>query len=83
MAEILTKLVVDLSKGKNDPLRVQSIPLTADEITEREAMAVEAEAQRVTDEEAAQALADLKTSARAKLVAGEPLTEAEAATLVI
>ena len=57
--------------------------LTADEITEREAMAVEAEAQRVADEEAAQALADLKTSARAKLVAGEPLTEAEAATLVI
>ena len=58
MAEILTKLVVDLSKGKNDPLRVQSIPLTDDEITEREAMAVEAEAQRVTDEAAAQALAE-------------------------
>jgi hypothetical protein len=83
MAEILTKLVVDLSKGKNDPLRVQSIPLTSAEIEEREAMAVEAEAQRVTDEEAAQALADLKTSARAKLVAGEPLTAEEAATLVI
>ena len=83
MSEILTKLVVDLSKDKNDPLRVQSIPLTQLELDERQAMAVEAEAQRVTDEAAAQALADLKTSARAKLVAGEPLTEAEAATLVI
>ena len=83
MAEILTKLVVDLSKGENDPLRVQSIPLTQLELDERQAMAVEAEAQRVADEEAAQALTDLKTSARAKLVAGEPLTEAEAATLVI
>jgi hypothetical protein len=82
MAEILTKLVVDLSKGENDPLRVQSIPLTQLELDERQAMAVEAEAQRVTDETAAQALADLKTSARAKLVAGEPLTEAEATTLV-
>ena len=83
MTEILTKLVVDLSKGKNDPLRVQSIPLTDDEITEREAMAVEAEAQRVEQEEEAEALAALKTSARAKLVAGTPLTEEEAATLVI
>ena len=82
MAEILTKLVVDLSKGENDPLRVQSIPLTQLELDERQAMAVEAEAQRLTDEAAAQALTDLKTSARAKLVAGEPLTEAEAATLV-
>ena len=82
MAEILTKLVVDLSKGENDPLRVQSIPLTQLELDERQAMAVEAEAQRVTDEAAAQALTDLKTSARAKLVSGQPLTEEEAATLV-
>ena len=82
MSEILTKLVVDLSKGKNDPLRVQSIPLTDAEIAEREQMAIEAEAQRLADEEAAQALADLKTSARAKLVSGQPLTEEEAATLV-
>ena len=83
MSEILTKLVVDLSKDKNDPLRVQSIPLTQLEIEEREQMAIESEAQRVTDEEAAQALADLKASARAKLVAGTPLTVEEAATLVL
>lgn len=36
-----------------------------------------------TEEEKATAKANLKASAKAKLVAGEPLTEAEADTLVI
>ena len=36
-----------------------------------------------TEEEKATAKANLKVSAKAKLVAGEPLTEAEADTLVI
>ena len=80
MADVPVKIVVDLSKPKGE--RESIIPLTKAEITERDAMAVEAEAQRVTDEEAAQALADLKASARAKLVSGQPLTEEEAATLV-
>ena len=58
-------------------------PLTAGEITRREADVAAfatAEAERVA---VADALATLKASARAKLVAGTPLTEAEAATLVI
>ena len=58
-------------------------PLTAEELVQREtdaAVFATAEAERV---EAAEALAALKASARAKLVAGTPLTEAEAATLVI
>jgi len=80
MADVPVKIVVDLSKPKGE--RESIIPLTKAEIDERDAMAVEAEAQRVTDEEAAQALADLKASARAKLVSGQPLTEEEAATLV-
>ena len=80
MAEVPVKIVVDLSKPKGE--RESIIPLTKAEIEERETMAVEAEAQRVTDEAAAQALTDLKTSARAKLVSGQPLTEEEAATLV-
>lgn len=42
--------------------------------------AAETEAERVAAEEA---LAALKTSARAKLVAGEPLTADEAATIVL
>ena len=36
-----------------------------------------------TEEEKATAKANLKASAKAKLIAGEPLTEAEADTLVI
>lgn len=58
-------------------------PLTAEEIAANEAAAAQAEADRVAAEEAATALAALKTSARAKLVAGQPLTEEEAATLVL
>jgi hypothetical protein len=80
MADVPVKIVVDLSKPKGE--RESIIPLTQAEIEEREAMAVEAEAQRLTDEAEAQALTDLKTSARAKLVSGQPLTEEEAATLV-
>lgn len=57
-------------------------PLTAEEIAANEAAAAQAEADRVAREEAATALAALKTSARSKLVAGQPLTEEEAATLV-
>jgi hypothetical protein len=41
------------------------------------------EAQEADRLAAAQTLADLKASAKAKLIAGEPLTEAEADTLVI
>jgi hypothetical protein len=57
--------------------------LTAEEIAQREADAVTYAAQKAEEEAAAEALAALKTSAKAKLVAGTPLTEAEAATLVI
>jgi hypothetical protein len=78
MSEVLTKLVVDCETGIST-----EIPLTAEEIAQREEMAAafaEAEAARVAAEEA---LTALKASAKAKLVAGTPLTEEEAATLVI
>ena len=78
MSETLTKIVVDCSTGV-----VAEIPLTGEEIAQREADAAAfatAEAERTA---AAEALTALKASARAKLVAGTPLTEAEAATLVI
>lgn len=73
-----TKIVVDCSTGE-----VTELPLTPEEIAQREADAAAgaaAEAERIAAEEA---LAALKTSARAKLVAGQPLTEEEAATLVL
>lgn len=72
------KLVVDLSKGTQE-----YIPLTADEIQQRELDAIAhatAEAERQAE---ADRVAALKESAKAKLVSGDPLTEEEAATLVI
>lgn len=73
-----TKIIVDCSTGEQ-----RVVPLTSAEIAQRDqdaAAAAEAQAER---EAAAEALAALKESAKAKLVAGTPLTEEEAATLVI
>ena len=81
MTEILTKLVVDLSKGKNDPLRVQSIPLTDDEIAERDAMAVIAESERVEREAIAEQKATDAQAGRDALVA-LGLTEEQITALV-
>jgi hypothetical protein len=58
-------------------------PLTADELAQREADAAKAEADRAAEQAAADAKAALKASAKAKLVAGQPLTEEEAETLVL
>ena len=78
-----TKMVVDCSLPEGHPDKVQIIPLTDEEIAEREAQAAQAEAERLAREEAEAALAALKASAKAKLVAGQPLTEEEAAVLVV
>ena len=83
MSEIVTKLVVDLSKPEGHPERVQSIPLTAEELEQRELDRIAAEAAEAERLQAEADLAALKASARQKLIAGEPLTEAEAAVLVI
>ena len=58
---------------------VKEVDMTADEIAVREQDAINQKAK--IDELANQE--KLKASAKAKLVAGEPLTEAEADTLVI
>lgn len=81
MSEIITKLVVDLSKPEGDPERVQSIPLTADELAEREQMRAQAEMDQAAREAAEQAKADAKASGIAKLLA-LGLTEEEAQALV-
>ena len=57
--------------------------LTAEEIAQREVDAAAAAVRKAEEDAAAEALAALKTYAKIKLVAGTPLTEAEAATLVI
>jgi hypothetical protein len=78
MTETPTKVIVDCSTGEST-----TVPLTEEELAQREADRIayeEAEAARVAEEER---INTLKTSAKAKLVAGEPLTEEEASVLVI
>jgi len=72
------KLVVDLATGTQE-----YIDLTPQEIAQRDQDAAAAEERREEEAAAAEALATLKASAKAKLVAGTPLTEAEAATLIL
>lgn len=73
-----TKIVVNCETGVTE-----EIELTAEEIAELEAAQAQAEVDRVAREAEAEALAALKASAKAKLVAGEPLTEEEASTLIV
>jgi hypothetical protein len=78
MSEVLTKIVVDCSTGVTS-----QVPLTGEELEQRELDAIQAATQQTEREVAEQAKAELKASAKAKLVAGEPLTAEEANTLVI
>jgi hypothetical protein len=78
MADAPTKMVVNCSTGET-----QIIPLTAQEIAQRDQDAAAFAAAEAERAEAAAALAALKASAKAKLIAGEPLTEEEAAVLVV
>jgi membrane protein involved in colicin uptake len=65
--DIPVKVIVDLSKPEGE--REQIIPLTADEIAEREALAIQA-AQEQAEREAAEAQRQAnKESAKAKLAA--------------
>ena len=78
MSDTPMKLIVDCATGAQT-----YVPLTEEEIAQREADALaaeEAEAERVAAEEAREAL---KASARQKLISGQPLTEEEAALLVL
>ena len=83
MADRPSKLVVDCSLPEGHPDKVQIIPLTDAEIAEREAQAAQAAIEQAEREAAEAALEALKVSARAKLVAGEPLSAEEAATIVL
>ena len=59
---------------------VREVDLTAEEITQREAEEAEALA---NPPQTIEELEEIKASAKAKLIAGEALTEAEANTIVI
>lgn len=72
------KLISDVTAGTT-----QYVPLTDEEIAQREADAASFAEQKAAEEAAAAAMAALKESAKAKLIAGQPLTAEEADTLVI
>ena len=72
------KIVYDCEKKTTSYL-----PLSSAEIAEREAAAIAFAEQQAEQAAAAEALAALKESAKAKLAAGEPLTEEEIAVVVI
>jgi hypothetical protein len=74
----LNKMVYDCSTGIT-----KIVPLTAQEIAERDQLAAKFEEEEAKRQTEAEALAALKESAKAKLIAGEPLTEEEASALVI
>lgn len=78
MTDTPMKTIVDCSTGET-----QTIPLTAEEIAQLEADRAAYEAERVAREEAEATREALKASAKAKLVAGEPLTAEEAEVLVL
>ena len=78
MSDTPTKIVVDCTTGEQ-----RVLPLTAQEIAQRDQdAAAAAEAQAAREAEEAR-IAALKVSAKAKLVAGEPLTADEASVLVL
>lgn len=78
MADTPTRIEVDCSTGEQ-----KVIPLTAAEIAELDQMRAKAEEEAAARQAAEEAKAALKASARAKLIAGQPLTEEEAATIVL
>ena len=78
MAETVTKLVINCATGER-----KQIPLSAEELAQREADRIAAEAAEAERLQAEADLDALKASARSKLIAGEALTEAEAGVLVI
>ncbi len=72
------KIVVDCSTGKQE-----YIALTPAEIAERDQEAAKAAEEQAKRDVEAQKLADLKASAKAKLTSGEPLTDEEAAAIIL
>jgi hypothetical protein len=74
----LNKIVVDCAKGTQT-----IVPLTAQEIAERDQRAAKYAEEQAKREADAQELQALKDSAKAKLIAGEKLTDKEAAAIVI
>lgn len=74
----LNKMIVDCSTGKTT-----IVPLTAQEIAERDQLAAKYAEDKAKADAEAKKLQALKDSAKAKLIAGEALTDEEASAIVI
>lgn len=75
--EVLNKMIIDIQTGEQF-----LVPYTVAEIAQRDqdiAAYEEWETARIVEQERIEAL---KVSARAKLIAGEPLTEEEAGVMI-
>ena len=59
------------------------VEMTAEEVAQFETDVEKGTAEKIAEDNAKAEKENLKTSAKAKLVAGEPLTEAEADTLIL
>jgi hypothetical protein len=78
MTNTFTKAIIDCQTGI-----VTNVPMSAEEIEEHQQAFAESQQAEAEREEAEAAKAALKELAKAKLIAGEPLTAEEAAVLVI
>ena len=67
----------------NKLINGQLVEETAEDIAEREAQATQTQQERQAEQEAKEANDALKASAKAKLIAGEALTQEEADTIVL
>ena len=73
-----TRIEINCATGE-----VSEIELTDAEVAQREADAAAYAAQKAEEDAQKEALEALKVSARNKLISGQPLTEEEAATIVL
>jgi len=74
----MKNIIIDVANNT-----VEEKELTEAELTKYEAEKIEDKERMEAEETARVERANLKASAKAKLVAGEPLTEAEADTLIL
>lgn len=75
--EIRMKAIFDCSTGET-----QYVPLTVEELAEMATVNAQIEAENIAAEAEKTRIAELKSSAKAKLVAGEPLSSEEAQLLL-
>ncbi len=68
-----TKIIHNIKTGE-----IQEVELTAEEETQRQADIAKAAEEQTAHNQALENYANLKASAKTKLMAGEPLTEEEA-----